>query len=144
MAHREVVGVEDTLLQVYNKAVELYNKYHRNSEQWIPCYWFRSTQGSKPAQSVSKQMKTCINCYCRHDRDNCKLVSFQSAEALQKPLIKVHFGLSNDSWIEDHSQNFRILHCEDILKYILFLLTYIPFQTHLDFEQVYFAHFQHR
>jgi hypothetical protein len=52
--------------------------------------------------------------------------------------------LGDDSWIEDHSHIFGTLYYWDIFKGIWFLLAHLPFQTHLDFEQVRLADWECR
>jgi len=72
----------------------------------------------------------------RHGLDNFNIESFQSADALQKLLSRLNFGLGNDSWIEDHSPIFGTLYYHDIFKCIQFHLAHLPFQAHLDFKLV--------
>ena len=62
--------------------------------------------------------------------------SFQSADALRKLLSRLDFGLSNDSWIEDHLHIFGTLYYWDIFKCIQFHLAHLTFQVPLDFEPV--------
>ena len=76
--------------------------------------------------------------------DNFKIESFQSADALQKLLSELHFGLGDDSWIEDHSHIFGTIYYRDIFKCIQFLLANLPFQVHLDFEPVHLADWESR
>jgi hypothetical protein len=59
---------------------------------------------------------------------------------MQKLLSQLYFGLGDDSWFNDKSHIFEILHYRDIFKCIQFLLAHLPFQTHLDFEPVRLAH----
>jgi hypothetical protein len=68
--------------------------------------------------------------------DNIKIESFHSADALQKLLSELNFGLGDDSWIEDDSHIFGTLHYRDIFKSIQFLWAHLPFQAHLNFELV--------
>jgi len=136
MAHRQVVGVENAGGRAYGKATGLYNKHHKYSEQWNPWHPFQSAHDFQQAQSFSKQTKTWIDQDLRSGQDYFKIISFQSADALRKLLSELNFGLGDDSWIEDHSPIFGTLYYWDIFKCIQFLLAYLPFQEHLDFEPV--------
>jgi hypothetical protein len=55
-------------------------------------------------------------------------------------LSKLDFGLGDDSWIPDYLHIFGTLYYRDIFKCIQFLLTHLPFQTHLNFELVRLAY----
>ena len=138
-AHRQVVGVDNAGGKVYGKATGLYNKYRKYSEQWNPWHPFWSAHDFLQAQSFSQQMKTWIDQHLRHGLDNFKIESFHSADALQKLLSELDFGLGDDSWIEDDSHIFGTLYYRDIFKCIQFLLAHLPFQAHLDFELVHLA-----
>jgi len=138
-AHRQVVGLENMGGTAYGKATGLYNKHRKYSEQWNPCHPFRSAHDFQQAQLFSQQMKTCIHQHLRHGLDNYKIESFQSADALQKLLSELDFGLSDDNWIEDDSHTFGSLFYRDIVKCIRLLLAHLPFQAHLNFELVHLA-----
>ena len=79
-------------------------------------------------------MKTWIEQHLRHGLNNFKIKSFQPADALQKLLSELDFGLGDNSWREDDSHIFRTLSYSDISKFIQFLLAHLPFQAHLYFE----------
>jgi len=113
-AHRQVVGVENAGGTAYGKATGLYNMHHKYSEQWNPWHPFQSTLDCQQAQSFSQQMKSWIYQHLRRGLDNFNIESFQSADALRKLLSRLDFGLSNDSWIEDHSLIFRTIYYRDI------------------------------
>jgi hypothetical protein len=85
---------------------------------------------------ISKQTKTWIDQHLTLGEQIFKMELFQSADALQKLLSATDFGLSDDSWIEDHSNIFGTLYFRDDLKCIQFLLPYLPFQAYLAFEPV--------
>jgi len=74
--------------------------------------------------------------HLRRRLDNFKIELFQSADALRKLLSELDLGLSDDSWIEDDSHIFRTLYYRDLFRCIQLLLAHLPFQAHLDFEQV--------
>jgi len=135
-AHRQVVGLENAAGEAYGKATGLYNKHRKYSEQWNPWHRFQSAHDFQHAQSFSQQTKTWIDQYLRCGRDNDKIKSFQSADALQKLLSALNFGLGNYSWIEDDSHIFGTLFCRDIFKCIQFLSAHLPFQAHLNLEPV--------
>jgi len=135
-AHSQVVGVENAVGNVYGKATGLYNKHRKYSEQWNPWHPFGSAHDIQQAQSFNQQTKTCIDHHLRHGLDNIKIKSFQSADALQKLISELDFGLGNDSWIEDDLHIFRTLYYRDIFKCIQFLQAHLPFQAHHNFESV--------
>jgi len=85
---------------------------------------------------LANKTKTSIDQHLRHGLDHFKIESFQSADALQKALAEINFGLGDDSGIEDHSHVFGTLFYKDIFKCIQFLLAHLPFQAHLDFDRV--------
>jgi len=89
-------------------------------------------------------MKTWIDQYLRRGLDNCKIESFQSADALRKLLSELDLGLGDDSWIEDHSHISGTLYYRDNFKCIQFLLAHLLFQVHLDFEPVRIAELESR
>jgi len=117
----------------------LYNKHQKYSEQLNPCHPLQSTHDFLPARSSGQQTKTWIAQHLRCGLDNYKIESFQSAAALRKVLSQLHFGLSDDSWIEDDSHIFGTLSYRAIVKCIQFRLAHLPFQAHLDFEPVHLA-----
>jgi len=135
-AHSQVVGVENAGGKLYGKATGLYNKHHQYSEQWNPRHPVQSAHDFQQAQSFSQHTKTWIDQHLRRGLENFSIISFQSADELQKLLSQLDFGLGNDSWIEDHSYVFGTLYYRDIFKCIQFLLAYLPFQAHLNFEPV--------
>jgi len=135
-AHRQVVGVENTGGKAYDKATGMYDKHHEYSEQWNPWHPFQSAHDFQQAEWFSQQTKTWIDQHLRRGLDNFNIESFQSADALQKLLSRLNFGLGNDCWIEDHSHIFGTLYYRDIFKCVKFLLALVPFQAHLDFEPV--------
>jgi len=128
--------VENTGGKAYGKASGLYHKDCKYSELSNPWQPFRSAPDFQQPQSFSQQTKTWIDQHLRHELDNLKMESFQSADALQKLMSKLDFGLGDDSWIENDSHIFRTLYYRDIFKCIQFLLAHHPFQAHLDFEPV--------
>jgi len=135
-AHRQVVGVKNAWGKAYGIATGLYNKHRKYSEQWNPWHPFRSAHNFEQAQSFSQQTKTWIDHLLRCGLDNFNIKSFQSANALQKILSELNFGLRNDSWIEDESHIFGTLYSRDNTKCILFVLAHLPFRAHLNFEWV--------
>jgi len=135
-AHRQVVGVENAEGKAYGKATGLYNKHRKYSEQWNPWHPFQSAHEVQQAQSFSQQTKTWIDHHLRHGLDNFSIKSFQSADALQKLLSRLDFGLGNESWIEDHMHIIGTLYYRDIFQCIQFLLTHLPFHAHLNFSPV--------
>jgi len=137
--HRQVVGVENAGGKAYGKATGLYNKHCKYSEQWNPWHLFRFAHDFQQAQSFSQQTKTWIDQHLRRGRDNFKIESFQSADALRKLLSELNLWLSDNSWIEDDSHIFGILYYRDIFKCIQLLLAHLPFQAHLHFELVHLA-----
>jgi len=143
-AHREVVGVENAGGKVYGKATGLYTIHRKYSEQWNPWHPIQSAHNFQQAQSFSQQTKTWIEQHLRHGLDNFNIESFQSADALQMLHSRLDFGLTNDSWIDDHLHIFGTLYYRDIFKCILFLLAHLPSQEHLDFELVRLADLESR
>jgi hypothetical protein len=131
--------VENAGGKAYGKATGLYNKHRTYSEQWNPWHPFWSTHNFQQAQSFSQQTKIWIDQHLMRGLDNNKIESFQSADALQKLLSELNFGLGDDSWIEDDSHIFGMLYYRDIFKCIQFLLAHLPFQAHLDCEPVHRA-----
>jgi len=89
-------------------------------------------------------MKTWIYQPLRRAQDNFSIESFQSADALPKLLSRLDFGLSNDSWIEDHIHIFGTSYYRDIFQCIQFLLAHLLFQVHLNFQLVRFADLESR
>ena len=77
-----------------------------------------------------------IDQYLRRGLDNFNIELFQSADALPKLLSRLDFGLSNDSWIEDHSYIFGTLYYRDTFKWMQVICAHFPFQVHLNFESV--------
>jgi hypothetical protein len=128
--------VENVGGKAYGKATGLYNKHRKYSEQWNPWHPFQQGHKFQHAQSFSQQTKTWIDQHLRHGLDHFKIESFQSADALQKLLSEINFGLGDDRGIEDHLQVFGTLFYKDIFKCIQFLLAHLPFQAHFDFERV--------
>ena len=122
--------------KAYGKATGLYNKHCKYSEQWNPWHPVQSAHDFQQAQLFSQQTKTCIDQHQRHGLHNFKIKSFQSADALQKLLSQLHFGLGDDSWIEDDSHIFGTLYYWDIFKLVQSLLAHLQFQAHLDVESV--------
>ena len=120
-AHRQVVGVKNAGGKAYGNATGLYNKHRKFSAQWNPWHSFRSSYNFQQAQSLSPQTKTWINQHLRCGLDNFKIESLQSADAMQKLLSELDFGLRDDSWIEDDSNIFGTLYYMDIFKSIQFL-----------------------
>jgi len=51
--------------------------------------------------------------YLKHGLDNFKIESFQSAGALQQPLLRLDFGLGDDCWITDHLHILRTSYHRD-------------------------------
>lgn len=51
-------------------------------------------------------------------------------------LSELNFGVGNNCWTENHLHIFRTLYYNIISKCIKFLLASLPYQAHLDFEQV--------
>jgi len=97
---------------------------------------FQSAYDFQQAQSFSQQSNTWIDQHLRRGLDNFKIESFQSADALQKLLSELDFGLGNDSWIEDHLAISGTLYYRDIFKCIQIILAHFPFRVNLDFEPV--------
>jgi len=143
-AQRQVVGVDNAGGKAYGKATGLYNKHRKYSGQWNPLHSFQSAYDFQQAQSFSQQTKMWIDQHLRRGLDNFKIESFQSADARQKLLSQPHFGLGDDSWIEDDSHIFGTLYYRDIFKCIQFLSAQLPFQAHLDLEPVCLAHSENR
>jgi len=123
--------------KVYGKATGLYNKHCKYSEQWNLWHHFQSAHDFQQAQSFSKQTKTWIDQHLGRGLENCKMESFQSADALQKLLSPLDFGVGDDCWIEDNLHIFGTLYYRDIFNCIQFLLAHLPFQVHLNLEIVY-------
>ena len=138
-AHRQIVGVENAGGKVFGKATGLYNKHREYSEQWNPWHPFRSAHNFQQAQSFSQQTETWIDQHLRRGLDTFNMESLQTADALQKHLAELDFGLSDDSSIEDELHIFGTLYYSDIFQCIQFVLTLLPFQAQLDFEPVRFA-----
>jgi hypothetical protein len=135
-AHWQVVGVENAGRKTYGKATGFYNKHRKYSEQWNPWHPFETAHDLQQAQSFSQETQTWIDQHLRHGPDNFNIESFQSANALQKLLSRLHFGLADDSWIEDHLHIFGTLYFQDIFKCIQFVVAHLPFEAHLEFEPV--------
>jgi len=76
--------------------------------------------------------------------ENFKIVSFQSADALQKLLSEIDFGLGYECWIEDYSPIFGTLYYSDIFQCIQFLLAIFPLQAQLNLETVCLADLESR
>jgi len=138
-AHRQVVEIDNAGRKAYGKATGFYNKHCKYSEQWHPHYPFWSAHNFQQVQLFSQQSKTWIDQHLRHQLENFKIESFQSADALQKLLCELDFGIGDDSCIQYDSHIFGTLYCRDILKCIQFLLGHLPFQAHLDFDTVHLA-----
>jgi len=135
-AHWQVVGVENAGGKLFGKATGLYNKHPKYSELWNPWHTFRSAQDFQRTLSCTQQSKTWIDRHLRRWLDNIKIESFQSADALQKLLSKLDFGLGDDSWIADDSHILGTWDYRDVFKCIQFVLPHLPFQVNLDFEPV--------
>jgi len=135
-AQRQVVAVQNTGGKMYGKAIRLYNKYRKYSEQWNPWPSFRAAHDFEQAESFIQETETWIDQHLRRGLDNIKIESFQTANAMQKLHSKLDFGLGDDSWIDDDSPLFGTLYYSDIFKCIQLLLAHLPFQAHLDFEPV--------
>jgi hypothetical protein len=133
-AYRQVVGVETAGGKVYGKATGLNNKHRKYSEQWNPWHPFQSTHDFQQAQWCSQETKTWTDQHLRRGLDNFKMESSHSADALQKLLSELDFGLGDHSWIEANPHMFGTLYYRNIFKCIQFLLAHLPFQAHLDFE----------
>jgi hypothetical protein len=118
------------------KATGLFNKHHKDSEQWNPWRPFWSAHDFQQAQSFNQQTKNWIDQHLRYGLDNYKMKAFPSADALRKLLSELNFALSDDSWIEDGSHIFGTLYYRDIFRCIQFILAHLPCQVHLDFELV--------
>ena len=71
--------------------------------------------------------------------DSFKIESFQSADAMRKPLSEIDFGLSNDRWIEHDSHIFGTLYYRGIFKWIQFVEAVLPSEEHLNFERLHLA-----
>jgi len=128
--------VENAVGKAYGKATGLYNKHRKYSEQWNPWHSFWSAHNFQQARLFSQQTKTWIDQHLSRGLDNYKTELFQSADALQRLLSELYFGLGDDSWIEDNSHSFGTLYDTDIFKCIQFLLAHLPFQAQLNFESV--------
>jgi hypothetical protein len=135
-AHGQVVGVENAGGKAYGKATGLYNKHSKYWEQWNPWHPFQLAHDFQQAQLFSQQTKTWIDQHPRLRLDNFKIESFQSADALRKLLSELDFGLGIDLWNDDDLHIFGTFYYQNIFKCIPFLLAYLPFQMHLDFELV--------
>jgi hypothetical protein len=98
--------VENAGAKAYGKATGLYNKHRKYSEQCNPCDPFPSAHDFQQAQSFSQQMKFWIDQHLRCGLGNFKIGSFQTADATQKLLSELDFGLGDDIWIEDDSPIF--------------------------------------
>ena len=124
---------------MYGKAIGLYNKHCKYSEQWNPWYPFQSAHDFQQAQSVSQETKTCIDHLLRCGLDNFNIKSCQSEDALRKLLSELDFQHCNDIWIAHYSHIIGILHYSDIFKCTQFISVHLPCQTHFDFGQVYLS-----
>jgi len=107
--HGQVVGLENVGRKADGKATGLYNKHRKYSEQWNPWNLFWSADDFQQAESFRQQTKMWIDQHLGHGLDSFKIESFQSADALGKLISATDFGLSDDSWIEDHSHVFGTL-----------------------------------
>jgi hypothetical protein len=117
----------------------LYNKHRKDSEQWNLWRPFQTAHDIQQAESFSQQTKPWIDQHLRHGLDNFTIESFQSADALQKLLSRLDFGLGNEGWIEDSSHIFGTLYYRDNVKCTQLCLVNHPFQAQLDFELVHHA-----
>jgi hypothetical protein len=135
-AQRLVVGVENVRGKAYGKGTGLYTKHRKYSEQWNPWHPFQSAHNCQQAQSLSQLTKTWMEHHLRYGLDYFIIELFQSADALEKLLSEIDFGLGDDIWIEDYLHIFGTLFNRDIFKCILFLLAHLAFQAHLNVEQV--------
>jgi len=96
-ALRQVVGLENARRTAYGKATRLFNKHLMYSERWDPWHPVWPAHDFQQTQSFSQQTKTWIDQHLRCGLDNYKIESFQSADALQKLLSELDFGLGDDS-----------------------------------------------
>jgi len=101
-AHSKVVEVEHEGGKAYGKGSGLYTKNCKYSELWNLRHPFLFAYDFQPTQSFHKQTKSWINNHLRSGMNNFKNKSLKSADALRKLLSELHFGLGDDSWIEDH------------------------------------------
>ena len=134
--HSDVVGAEAAGCQAYGVATGIYNKHRIYLDQWNPWHPFDCAYDFQQAQSLCQNSKTWIDQHLKHGLDDFRIESFQSATELWALLESIDFGLGAESWLEDSSQTFGTLYYRDIFRCIKFLLAYIPFATHLDFELV--------
>jgi len=107
--HRQVVGLDNAGGKAYGKATGLYNNHRKYSEQWNPWHALRSAHDLHQALSFCQQTNTWIDQHFRRGLDNYKIESFQSADAQEKLLSELGFGLGVDSSIEDDSHIFGTL-----------------------------------
>jgi len=89
--------VENAGGKAYGKATGLYNKHRKYSEQWNPWHPSQSAYDIQQAQSFSQQTKTWIDQHLRRGLNNFKIELFQSADAVQKLLSELDFGLGDSS-----------------------------------------------
>jgi len=106
---RQVVGVENAGGKAYGKATGVYNKHRKYSEQWNPWHPFRLAYHCQHGQSFNQQMLIWIDQHLRGELDNFNIELFQSADAQLEHRSRLHFGLGDDSWIDDHSPIFGTL-----------------------------------
>jgi len=108
-AHSQEVRVFNAGEKAYGKATGLYNTHRKYSEQWNACHPSQSAHNFQQLQLFRQQPKAWIAHHLMSEQDNFKIESFESVDALRKFLPELNFGLSNDSWIEDHSHIFGTL-----------------------------------
>jgi hypothetical protein len=82
-AQRQVVGMDNVGGKGYCKATGLYNKHQKFSEQWNPWHPCWSVHNFPQIQLLNQQTKTWIDRHVRHGLHNCKIKTFQSADALR-------------------------------------------------------------
>jgi hypothetical protein len=134
--YKQAVGAQNGGRKEYGKATALYNKYQKNSEQWNQWHPVRAVHNFQQTQLFSQQTETWRDQHYRHGLNNFKIEYFQSADAVQKHLSELDFGLGDDCWIEDDLYILRTLCYRDIFQCIQFLLAHRPGHVHLDLELV--------
>jgi hypothetical protein len=103
-----VVGVENVGGKVYVKATGLFNKIASTTNNRIHGINYWSAHDFQPPQLCIQKAKVWIDQPLRYGLDNFNIQLFQSADALQKLLSRIDFGLGDASWIEVYSHIFRI------------------------------------
>jgi len=84
-------------------------------------------------------MKSWLSHCPKYGLDNVMIEALHWADTMRKLHSELHFGLSDNSHIEDHLHLFQTLYYRYIVWYVKFLLAYRSCQMHLDAQSVSFA-----